>query len=543
MKQKFLALALSAGLIGAAFSTPARAQELGQGSKIKHVLLISVDGLHALDVANYVHHNPSSALANLTFHGVTYSNARTPANSDSFPGLLALITGGTPNSHGLFYDVSYDRTIFDPTNTTCTGQAGNTMVFDESIDLYNSANVSQNVIDPTKLPRHINEQGHCVPLFPHQAVRTNTIFEVVKNHGGLTAWADKHPAYDIANGPSGHGVDDLYTPELTNVNGLDNTVSVVCTVQNDFLKVQGIINQIHGLKHDGTPGHGVPAVFGMNFQAVSVGQKLAKDNADGSCVQDTAANFKGQTGGYKDGAGTPTPVLSYGLRKTDEALGLMVQALKEQKIFDSTLVIITAKHGQSPINPLKTNKPGHFADLVAALPDAATNPAAITIANAAACSTGSCGFVQDDDIALIWLPDQSQTAAVAAYLNTNASALFIDEVLAGREITLKFTDPLKNSRTPDILVQPQYGTIYTGSGKKNAEHGGFSFGDTNVGLIVSNPSLSSRNVKAPVVTSQVAATILQALGIDPDELNAVRHEGVEALPFLFKDNDKDSDEN
>jgi hypothetical protein len=147
------------------------------------------------------------------------------------------VTGGSPVSHGLFYDVSYDRTIFDPTNTTCSGGAGNMMVFDESIDQYNSQNVSLNVIDPTKLPNHLDAHGNCVRLWPHSALRTNTIFEVVKAAGGRTAWEDKHPAYDLVNGPSGNGVDDLYTPEITNVNGLDNTHSVVCTVMNDQLKV------------------------------------------------------------------------------------------------------------------------------------------------------------------------------------------------------------------------------------------------------------------------------------------------------------------
>ena len=82
---------------------------------------------------------------------------------------------------------------------------------------------------------------------------------------------------------------------------------------------------------------------------------------------------------------------------------------------------------------MKINKPGHFADLVAASEhDSTTNPGVIAIANAAACSTGSCGFVQDDDIALIWLQDQSRPGAVAAYLNANAKALFIDEVMSGR---------------------------------------------------------------------------------------------------------------
>ncbi len=538
MIKRISAIAMGVALLGGTFVLRAAADELGKGREIKHVLLISVDGLHALDVANYVASHPNSALAELAEHGVTYSNARTPALSDSFPGLLALVTGGSPLSHGLFYDVSYDRTIFDPSNKTCSGPAGNMMVFDESIDVYDASNVSQNRINPDSLPRYINAQGQCAPLFPHNAMRTNTIFEVVKASGGRTAWADKHPAYDLVNGPSGKGVDDLYTPEITNVGGFDATASVVCTVENDQKKVKAILNEIRGLTHDGKPGAGVPAVFGMNFQAVSVGQKLASDNKDGSCADDTGS-LKMKPGGYKDGAGTPTDVLAYGLDKTDEALGSMIKALKEQRLYESTLFIVSAKHGQSPINPVKTNKPGHFADLVFGLDN--NNPVGIIINDAGNnCSTGPCGFVQDDDIALIWLPDQSKTADVAAYLNANANALSIDEVMAGDELKLKFNSPAKDSRTPDILVQPVYGTIYTTSTKKNAEHGGFSFGDTNVGLIVSNPDLRARTVKTPVATSQVAPTILKALGLDPDQLNSVRKEGTEILPLLFRDREEDN---
>ncbi len=523
MSVKEIALGLLAGI---AINATAQAAD------IDHVLLISVDGLHALDVTRYVEGHPNSALAELSRHGVTYSNARTPANSDSFPGLLALVTGGSPISHGLFYDVSYDRTLFDPTNVSCSGGPGNMMVFDESVDRYSSGNVSLNIIDPSKLPRGRNEFGHCVPVYPHDAIRTNTIFEVVRAKGGRTAWADKHPAYDLVNGPSGKGVEDLYTPEITNVGGFDATVSVDCTVANDQLKVTAIINEINGLKHDGSPNSGVPALFGMNFQAVSVGQKLAKDNSDGSCPQST---HTGLPGGYIDGAGTPTAVLAYGLQKTDEALGSMIQALKQRGLYNSTLFIVGAKHGQSPINPAKVNKPGHFADLVAALPDAATNPGALAIASASACAKGPCGFVQDDDIALIWLQDQNQTKAVVDYLNTNAKALFIDEVLGGDELKLRFNDPAHDSRTPDIIVQPIYGTIYTGSKTKNAEHGGFSFGDTNVGLIVSNPRLPGVVLKTPVVTSQVAPTILHALDIEPGALNSVRVEHTSMLPGLWND--------
>jgi hypothetical protein len=520
-------------LLAAVFAWLLPSLAAAQSSNIKHVLLISVDGMHALDVANYVAKNPQSALAELSSHGITYTNARTPSNSDSFPGLLALVTGGSPISHGMFYDVSYDRTIFDPTNVTCSGPAGNFMVFDESIDLYSKNNVSQNVIDPAKLPRIRDKFGNCVPLYPHSALRTNTIFEVAKSKGWRTAWADKHPAYDLVNGPSGTGVDDLYTPEVTNVGGLDNTHSVVCTVENDFKKVHGVLNEIRGLTHDGKSAPGTPVIFGMNFQAVSVGQKLVTDNYDNSCISDTDPSINHQAGGYLDGSGTPSAVLEYGLQQTDAALAKMIAALKNQGLYESTLFIVTAKHGQSPINPAKVNKPGHFSDLVAALPDASSNPAAIAIAGAANCPTGPCGFVQDDDIALIWLQGQNiSNQQVTDYLNTNAVPLFIDEVMGGAELTLKFNDPATDSRTPDIIVEPTYGTTYTTSTAKNSEHGGFSYGDTNVGLIVSNPAFKSTVLKTPVATSQVAPSILHALGVNPSALKSVQIEKTEMLPAL-----------
>jgi hypothetical protein len=536
--RSLLSSALAASLIAmplfAGPKPPDNGDRGNDGNGISYVLLISVDGLHALDVANYVAAHPKSALAELSGHGITYSSANTPTNSDSFPGLLALITGGSQISHGLFYDVSYDRTIFAPTDPTCSNPAGpgNMMVFDESIDKYING-VPQNQIDPTKLPNHI-VNGKCVRMFPHNAMRSNTIFEVVKSEHGRTAWADKHPAYDIANGPSGKGVDDLFTPELTNAGGFDNTVSVVCTAQNDNLKVQGVLNEIRGFTHDGKTQVGVPTVFGMNFQAVSVGQKLESDNkvSDPSlkCPTDTA--LAGKPGGYTDGLGTPTEVLSYGLQKTDEALGKMIAALKTQGIYESTLFIVTAKHGQTPINPVKTNKPGHFADLVFALDN--SNPIGIIINNAGNnCAAGPCGFVNDDDIALVWLPagQQGLTTAAADYFNAHAKELFIDEVMSGSELTLKFKDPISDSRTPDLIIRPNYGTIYTTSQAKNAEHGGFNYSDTNVGLIVSNPKFDPQVIKTPVATSQVAATILKALGIDPSELDAVRIEGTKPLPL------------
>ena len=539
MRNQLVATALSLAVMCTLNPAPSQANEGLGGGNIKHVLLISIDGMHALDVANFEKSHPGSALAELSEHGVTFSNARTPSNSDSFPGLLALLTGGSPSTHGVFYDYSYDRTIWAADNITCAGPPGTQMIFDKSIDVYANG-VSQNVIDENSLPRYIDSRGHCSPFYPHQAVRTNTLFEVIKQErAGRTAWADKHPAYDIVNGPSGKGVDDLYTPEITNVGGYDNTFSVVCTVRNDGLKVNAVLNEIKGLDHGGTKYVGVPTVFGMNFQAVSVGQKLLVDNIDSGCAADTDPSITGQHGGYLDGSGTPSAVLAYGMNRTDDALWQIINALKKAGIYDSTLLVVTSKHGQSPINPAKLTKPGHFADIVCTVGDCSVSGPAKIITDAGNnCVEGPCGYVQDDDIALIWLPDQSQTKSVSDFLNKNAKALYIDEVMSGEELKLKFRDPLTDSRTPDIIVQPVYGTIYTGAGKnKVAEHGGFSFGDTNVGLILSNRALDAKLVKTPVLTSQVAATILKSLGIDPKELQSVRREGIKVLPFVFEGNE------
>jgi hypothetical protein len=70
-------------------------------------------------------------------------------------------------------------------------------------------------------------------------------------------------------------------------------------------------------------------------------------------------------------------------------------------------------------------------------------------------------------------------------------------------------------RTPDIVVLPNVGVVYTGSTKKQAEHGGFALDDTNVMLLVSNPSTRARSITSFVETTQVAPTVLKLLGLDP----------------------------
>ena len=106
------ALALLTGLGFASADTATPAAKTGY----KHVLLVSVDGMHAIDLTNWVANNPYSNLGTLAAHGVVYPNAYTTAPSDSYPGMLAQVTGATPKNGGLFYDDSYDRNFFHSKN-------------------------------------------------------------------------------------------------------------------------------------------------------------------------------------------------------------------------------------------------------------------------------------------------------------------------------------------------------------------------------------------------------------------------------------------
>src|SRR5207302_7262727 len=109
--------------------------------------------------------------------------------SDSFPGLLAMTTGGTPNSTGVWYDNSYDRALSPPGSRCAT--TGTQVLYDEGVDKNSAALDAGGGIDPALLP--LDPARGCTPVFPHSYLRTNTIFEVIKQHGRRTAWSDKHP--------------------------------------------------------------------------------------------------------------------------------------------------------------------------------------------------------------------------------------------------------------------------------------------------------------------------------------------------------------
>jgi Type I phosphodiesterase / nucleotide pyrophosphatase len=541
-----LSTAAVAGAILACGVTVVRADD-GRHSQVghgyKHVLLISVDGMHSIDLKRWTESHPGGNFAKLVDNGVVYPNAYTTAPSDSYPGMLAQVTGGTPKTGGLFYDDSYDRTEFpakafytsqglpDP---GCVGNPGTELTNFEALDKsynYSTALVADftgggtvgqvyTQLDPDHMQRKL-VSGQCLPVYPHEYVRTNTIFEVIKGAGMRTVWSDKHPAYEDLAGPSGTGLDELYAPEINSQDtidagaqtGDDYTTSYTGVRTYDAMKVQAVLDWIDGYDGARTQRLPVPAIFGMNFQAVSVGQKLAKaGNADSD---------KSLTGGYADAEATPGNALTLQFQFVDDALGKFINELKTQNLYDSTLIIVSAKHGQSPIN---------VKDRVA-ISDALYSGAP---------GFGENGFEICDDEALVWLSPELQQATnpatghpyyadAKAYIQAHATALHIEKFLDRDELTQLYEDPFHNSRVPDFIAITDHGVICTG-GSKLAEHGGFSKDDRNVALLVSSPRIKhAKIVEDLTFTTQIAPTILDALDLDPRSLQAVREEGVEVL--------------
>jgi hypothetical protein len=569
----FRSVATAACLLSGLVAATATAQDpttSWSSKKISHVLLISVDGMHAVDYLNCARgiagvNNGEPYCPNLASLGstaVNYLETSTSKPSDSFPGLMAIVTGGSPKTVGVYYDVAYDRSLDAPAKTTGNGVAAGTCTpntaptgtrteYEEGIDLdqtlVNGGAAGASLtdggissIDPTRLIR--DPSKNCAPVYPWNFVRTNTIFGVIHHAGGYTAWTDKHPAYSAVGGPGdGTNVDDYYAPEINStvvgLPGITTPTGLACTsipdptqtgawtdsFQNiqcyDTLKVNAILNQIDGKTHNGGSAK-VPNVFGMNFQVVSVGQKLIEKNV--------------ATGGYTDALGTPTTELLSEIQFVDASIGEMITELKNQGLYDSTLIVITAKHGQSPIDPKRFFPiPGPGSDsngtspanLIALLLPESESPA----------NTNGIGPTEDD-VSLLWLSDSSQTANAVGTIEDNATKAGLGQIYYGPPLEAMFGKPgllpTGDPRTPDIIVTPNVGVVYTGSSAKLSEHGGFGHDDTNVILLVSNPLITPKLIWTPVQTAQVAPTILKALGLNPESLDAVKIEGTPVLPGI-----------
>jgi hypothetical protein len=552
---------LAVAMMVASWSHGTAAQSSKVGTKhVKHVLLLSIDGMHAVDLYNCTHGIAGANggdpycpnLATLTQAGINYVATVSSKPSDSFPGLAALVTGGSPKSTGLYYDVAYDRSLDGPALATGTGLAaspctpygiptGTTTDNDQGIEfddtkLNGGAPGAEPTeggiasIDKRKLSR--DPAAGCAPVYPWNFVRTNTIFSVVHEAGGYTAWIDKHASYSFTAGPGGKGLDDYYSPEVDSnvvaLPGVTTSEGASCaTIRDtvsesgwnssfkniqcyDALRVNALRNEIAGKTHKGAAAQ-IPAVFGMNFQAVYTGESV---NEPGVGV-----------GGYQNAAGLPSAELLKEIEFVDASIGDIVNALKNNGIYDETLIIVTAKHGSSPIDPTLYVANG-------------SNTPATLLGNAIPSSEspltpGGIGATEDD-VSVLWLKKGASVTAAVELLEKNAAAIGLGQLYYGPSLWLNYNvgglDPGEDPRTPDIIVTPNVGVTYSGSTTMIADHGGFAHDDANVLLLVAHPDFSARTVSATTTTTQVAPTIVKALGLDPSALDAVRAEGTSVLP-------------
>jgi len=554
------ALAALAGV-----TLPSGVARAARAGTSKHVLLLSIDGFHASDLVQCEQQNLCPNLASLAGVGTTYANAKTSQPSDSAPGLMALVTGGDPKLTGVYYDDSYDRTVYAPPaqsptlSQNCTGPAGHEAAYFENVDtgaptFLNSSGTRPVIgptVDPAQLP-FVKQKGKCQPLPPNNFLRTNSIFSVAHQAGMYTAWADKHPVYnaEVAGHGTPNSVDDpfnteinadLVPPSLVDTRGTTVTFPlpnpdgtgpyfitdlVGNTEAYDQIKVDAILNQIDGRNSAATKAAPVPAIFGMNFQTVSVGQKLVDPTL---CNRTTHVCSPGYVpGGYEPGSTSTTPIftpqLQGAIKYVDTAIGSMVTELRNKGALASTTIIIGAQHGQSPIDPSQLQKIGS---------------AEVTVLNNAGVFPA---FFVDDDVSLIWMNPASQQADTQAGVKalsdseTNGNPANIQTLLSGTPLQSQFGNPATDPRTPDIMIQPIPGTIYSTSGAKVMEHGGFSEDDNHAALLTVDGANAVAGtgggtvVTQPVQNYQVAPTILSDLGLNPNKLDSVRIEGVHVLP-------------
>jgi hypothetical protein len=577
----------------------ATAQSSGQNDGhghhgVTHVLLISVDGMHQSDLNWYVANHPNSELAKLANGGVEFTNNQTPDPSDSDPGGTALMTGGNPKTTGIYYDDEYSHGVFPPGTTSCTGPVpGGNVIYDSPDDLLanvpdfiNAANGTFPAFDEDgsifpggndtkaagQVPGSImNLSDHpqsglnpatypvdpqtCKPIQPWDYLQDNTIFQVIHAAGMRTAWSDKHAIYTSFNGPGSNGmsIDDFFGPEIdaqaVEPNGVPYpedgawTATDAATKQYDSYKVNAVINWINGYDHSGTgPKVGTPAIYGMNFQTVSVAEKLKHSpttligpDAQGNYTEDAP-----QPGGYitVNGQQVPGPVLSSALDYVNASLQRMADAIQADGEAGSTAIILTAKHGQSPLNNSQLQRI-----------DDGPIISGVNTAWAALHPSNPNLVVQeaDDDGLLWWLSDRSQAAAdfVKNYLWTHTAPAVnyagqtvtvqhsgLAQIFAGQGSADFFGVARSEPDHPDVFGIAQVGTIYT-TGSKIAEHGGDNAGDRDVPLVVYAPGVVHAHTSGkPVETTQVAPTILQLLGLSPDDLTAVRKEGTQVLPGI-----------
>jgi hypothetical protein len=434
-----------------------------------HILLVSVDGLHAFDLATYVAAHPASTLAKLSAHGVTYTNAHAPW-ADPIASFVSLVTGGTPISTGIVATHAWDHSL-SPAGSACRTH-GALLSFDQQY------RKSQSPLDPA---------SDCKPLEPHTLLRVNTIFEVVHSRIGPTAWAgESEAATDLLRGPSGQG--------LTFAEAIPAGESNIAIAQSqDEARLHTVLAWLNAKE--------VPALFGLSLTSFAAAQSAAGV-------------------GYLDSIGTPSSGLAHSLDVLDVSLAQLVSAIAAKKLTDSTWIVVTAPYGQSRVDPVQRRivSPAELAAAMAPavvarvsggaiatiwLQNPADAPAAARALQAKATTLGIADIYTGARLNLIFNPAKADPRSPDIILQPNPNVVYAAPGSAPTAVHGGLSDW-------DTHV-----AMLVSGAKLGSEQG------------------TGRTDPTWVPTTQLAPLLLRALGMEKFDLDALHHEHTPALPGIF----------
>ncbi len=117
--------------------------------------------------------------------------------------MLAPVTGGDPRTTGVYYDDTWNPALLPAGTTSCVGvKPGAEVDYAEPADkdfsrldagqglaglpgsILSLTGSPEQLLDPAQLPV---DPRTCTPVYPHQYLKVNTVFEVARRHGLVTA--------------------------------------------------------------------------------------------------------------------------------------------------------------------------------------------------------------------------------------------------------------------------------------------------------------------------------------------------------------------
>jgi len=323
----------------------------------------------------------------------------------------------------------------------------------------------------------------CAPVQPHQMLLLNTIFDLVRARGGQTVWAgDDDRRVDLLRGWENTGLSDA----VAYPSGADAHAA-------DERRVVSMKRWIDGKVSDTNTVTTTPTLMGLSLSEFAEAQ------------QSHVA--------YRDGMGTLTPTAEGALLHVDQQMGNLVEALQRKGVYERTWILVTSTQLFGPAD----NRPRIH-----------TTSARIKHALARVGIPAASLAVSSD--CLVWLRDERQAEAAAAVLWRERAKLGIDSVSAGHDLAAPVYGA--STRAPSLQLHLENGWLWDAPSSL-ASHSGSAEDTRHVAMLVSGAQLGHRSDPTLVPTTQAAALLLRALGLEKLDLEAQQHEHAPALPGVF----------